>query len=200
MTNVGDLDVVDLEPAAEQLARLVAGAPRDLLDAHTPCPAYAVGDLVDHVGGLAIAFTGAAHKTPPAGGSAGASGDASRLGDDWRTRIPLDLASLAEAWRNPGAWSGTTEAGGIELPGEVAGLVALDELVVHGWDLARATGQSYRCDPVSLEAVHAFLGSFATGPGERREGPFGPVVEVPDDAPLVDRVIGLSGRNPMWTP
>ncbi len=36
-----------------------------------------------------------------------------------------------------------TKAGGVDLPGEVAGLVALDELVVHGWDVARATGQAY---------------------------------------------------------
>jgi len=78
MTNFADLDHVDLGPAAERLAQLVASTPGDLLDASTPCPAYAVGDLVDHVGGLAIAFTDAAKKTPPAGGSPGASGDASR--------------------------------------------------------------------------------------------------------------------------
>ena len=200
MTNFADLDRVDLGPAAAQLSQLVASTPGDLLDAPTPCPAYAVGDLVDHVGGLAIAFTDAAKKSSPAGGSPGASGDASRLGDDWRTRITEDLGSLAEAWRDPAAWSGTTEAGGLELPGEVAGLVALNELVVHGWDLARATGQRYHCDQASLEAAHAFLGSFATGPDERREGPFGPVVEVPGDAPLVARVVGLSGRRPEWTP
>jgi uncharacterized protein (TIGR03086 family) len=200
MTNFAELEHVDLGPAAERLAQLVASTAGDLLEGPTPCPAYGVGDLMDHVGGLAIAFTDAAKKTPSAGGSPGASGDASRLGDDWRTRIPRDLGFLAEAWRDPAAWSGTTEAGGLELPGEVAGLVALNELVVHGWDLARATGQPYQCDDVSLGAAHTFLGSFATGPGEQREGPFGPVVEVPDDAPLVGRVVGLSGRNPEWTP
>ncbi|HEX3565169.1 MAG TPA: TIGR03086 family metal-binding protein [Acidimicrobiales bacterium] len=200
MTNFAELDHVDLGPAAERLSRLVATTPGDLLEAPTPCPAYTVGDLVDHVGGLAIAFADAAKKTPPAGGSPGASGDASRLGDDWRIRIPSDLGSLAEAWRDPAAWSGTTEAGGLELPGEVAGLVAMNELVVHGWDLARATGQPYQCDEASLEAAYAFLGSFATGPDEQREGPFGPVVEVPDDAPMVARVVGLSGRHPEWAP
>jgi hypothetical protein len=40
-----------------------------------------------------------------------------------------------------------TEVGGNTLPGEVTGVVALDEVVLHGWDLARATGQDYRCDP-----------------------------------------------------
>jgi hypothetical protein len=52
-------------------------------------------------------------------------------------RIPQDLDSLADAWRDSAAWSGTTEAGGLELPAEVAGLVALNERVVHGWDLAQ---------------------------------------------------------------
>lgn len=80
-----------------------------------------------------------------------------------------------------------TETGGMELPGEVAGLVALDELVIHGWDLARALD----ADPASLQAVHTFLGSFAAPRSqEDGRGPFGPVVEVPDDAPLLARVIG----------
>ncbi len=43
-----------------------------------------------------------------------------------------------------------TSAGPIEMPGEIAGLVALDELVVHGWDLARATDQPYDVDDATL--------------------------------------------------
>jgi uncharacterized protein (TIGR03086 family) len=94
-----------------------------------------------------------------------------------------------------------TKAGGVDLPGEVAGLVALDEIVVHGWDVARATGQAYDCDAPSLEGVLGFVSQFS-GPGqeEARAGLFGPVVEVPDDAPLLDRVIGLTGRDPAWSP
>ena len=78
---------------------------------------------------------------------------------------------MAEAWRAPEAWEGMTRAGGIDLPGEVAGLVALDELVVHGWDVARASGQDFTCDEASLEAVHGFVSQFS-GPGQEaaREG------------------------------
>jgi uncharacterized protein (TIGR03086 family) len=192
---------VDLEPAARRLADLVAGVPDELLDAPTPCPAYTLGDLVEHVGGAASAFTGAAVKDLGDATSQGPSGDASRLGDDWRTRIPRDLAALADAWRDPDAWTGMTKAGGVDLPGEVAGLVALDEIVVHGWDVARATGQAYDCDTPSLEAVNAFVSQFSEpGQEEARAGLFGPVVEVPDDAPLLDRVIGLTGRDPAWSP
>jgi uncharacterized protein (TIGR03086 family) len=192
---------VDLTPAAQRLADLVSGIPDDLLDAPTPCPAYTLGDLVDHIGGAAVAFTGAAAKDTGDVTAQGPSGDASRLTDDWRTRIGRDLNGLAEAWRDPAAWTGMTRAGGIELPGEVAGLVALDELVVHGWDVARATGQAYECDPQSLEAVQGFVAQFSEpGLEAERAGLFGPVVDVPDDAPLLDRVIGLTGRDPAWSP
>jgi uncharacterized protein (TIGR03086 family) len=192
---------VDLEPAARRLADLVGGVPDELLDAPTPCPAYTLGDLVDHVGGAASAFTGAAAKDLGDATSQGPSGDASRLPDDWRTRIPRDLVALADAWRDPAAWTGMTKAGGVDLPGEVAGLVALDELVVHGWDVARATGQAYDVDAASLEAVHGFVAQFSEpGQEEMRAGLFGPVVVVPEDAPLLDRVIGLTGRDPAWSP
>jgi uncharacterized protein (TIGR03086 family) len=195
------MSLVDLEPAARRLGDLVGDIPDELLDAPTPCPAYTLGDLVDHVGGAALAFTGAATKDRGDATSQGPSGDASRLSDDWRTRIPRDLAALADAWRDPDAWTGMTKAGGVELPGEVAGLVALDELVVHGWDVARAMGQSYDCDAPSLEAVHAFVSQFSEpGQEEARAGLFGPVVDVPEDAPLVDRLIGLTGRDPAWSP
>lgn len=94
-----------------------------------------------------------------------------------------------------------TEASGVQLPGEVAGLVALNELVVHGWDVSRACGLAYDGDRSSIEAAHGFVAQFS-GPGQEaaREGLFGPVVPVPANAPLLDQVIGLSGRDPGWTP
>ena len=92
-------------------------------------------------------------------------------------------------------------AGGIDLPGELAGIIALDELVVHGWDVARASGQDFDEDRESLEAVHGFVKQFSgTGQEAAREGLFGPEIPVPDDAPLLDRVIGLTGRDPGWSP
>jgi uncharacterized protein (TIGR03086 family) len=192
---------VDIEPAAQRMADLVRGVPDQMLDAPTPCPAYNLGDLLDHVGGAALAFTGAARKETGDATSQGPSGDASRLGDDWRERIPRDVAALSDAWRDPEAWDGMTKAGGVDLPGGVAGLVALDELVIHGWDIARASGQRYEPDPESLEAVHGFVSQFSE-PGQEaaRAGLFGPVVDVPDDAPMLDRVIGLTGRDPDWSP
>lgn len=190
---------LDLEPAARRMAQLVRAVPDALLDAPTPCPDYTLGDLIEHLGGMALAFTAAADKDTGATGGQGPSGDASRLGPDWREQIPADVTAMAEAWRDPAAWTGMTQAGGLDLPGEVAGLVALDELVLHGWDVAQASGQPYDCEPELLDAVHGFVAQFS-GPGQEadREGLFGPVVAVPPDAPLLDRVLGLSGRDPAW--
>jgi uncharacterized protein (TIGR03086 family) len=195
------MTMVELGPAAERMAGLIEGVPDVLLGGPTPCPKYTLGDLVDHVSSLTLAFTAAARKDTGATRAGRARGDASRLGDDWRDRIPRDLAALAEAWRDPAAWTGMTRAGGIDLPGEVAGMVALDELVIHGWDVARASGQPYDSDHESLEAVHGFVAQMSGPEREQaREGLFGPEVPVPDDAPLLDRVIGLTGRDPAWSP
>jgi uncharacterized protein (TIGR03086 family) len=191
---------VDLEPAARRLADLVAGVPDGLLDAPTPCADYCLGDLIHHIGGLALAFTAAARKDRGEASDRRSKGDASQLGSDWRDRIPRDLATLAEAWRDPEAWSGMTRIAGLDMPGEVTGVFALDELVVHGWDVAQASGQPYDCDPVSLEVVHNLVAQFC-GPGldQQRQGLFGPEVAVSEDAPLLERVIGMTGRDPNWS-
>ena len=192
---------VDLGPASRRMAELIDQVPDDLLDQPTPCPAYTLGDLVDHVSGFALAFTAAARKATVPGMPDRASGDATRLGYDWRDRVGRELDALAEAWRDPAAWTGATRAGGVDLPGDIAGLVALDELVIHGWDVARASGQDYACDRDLLEVVYDFLAPLAQpGQEESRDGIFGPAVPVSSDAPLLDRVIGLSGRDPAWSP
>jgi uncharacterized protein (TIGR03086 family) len=194
------MPMVELGPAAKQIADLIEGVPDELLGAPTPCRDYTLGDLVDHIRQLTIAFTAAAKKDTAGMTSGRAPGDAKNLDDDWRTRIPRDLSALAEAWREPAAWTGMTMAGGIDLPGELAGIITLDELVVHGWDVARASGQDFDQDRESLEAVYGFVRQFSSAGEEAREGMFGPEVAVPDDAPLLDRLLGLTGRDPGWSP
>ena len=194
------MTLVDLEPAARRMADVIAGIPDDLLGGPTPCQAYSLGDLVEHVATFSIVFTAAAAKESGEIGSQPPSADASKLVEDWREQIPRDLEVLAAAWRDPEAWTGMTKAGGVDLPGELAGLIALDELVVHGWDLARASGQDYDIDRPTLEAVHGFLLQFAESDLKAvRDNIFGPAVEVPGDAALLDQVVGLTGRDPAWT-
>jgi uncharacterized protein (TIGR03086 family) len=176
------------------MASLVEAVPDDAHGQPTPCAHYTVGDLLDHIAGFALAFTAAAKKEPLEGSP---SGDAANLGADWRTRIPPDVLGVAEAWRDPEAWAGMTRAGGIDLPAEVAGVVALDELVIHGWDLAKATGQPAGYEGPGLEAVYGMVQHFKSS---GFEGLFGPSVAIPDDAPLLDRILGLAGRDPGWEP
>ncbi|MGH4024034.1 MAG: TIGR03086 family metal-binding protein [Pseudonocardiaceae bacterium] len=196
--------IVDLDPPARQLTQLLNGVTDDQLSASTPCEEYTVADLLEHISGFAIAFRNAATKTtgavdPPAGGASPDTVSGAGLHPDWRSRIPRQLDDLVAAWRVPSAWEGMTEAGGVTLPAEMMGRVALNELVLHGWDLARGTGQSFECDPTSAEACYELIQA-ATAPGEGApEGLFGPAVEVASDAPLFDRVLGLGGRDPSWT-
>lgn len=190
-------EMIDFAAQSRLVSRIAAQTSDEQLDAPTPCEKYAVRHLLGHLVGLAAAFQNVARKD--LGPMTGTSPDAFRpdVGPDWRAELDRNLAGMTEAWRAPEAWQGETEAGGVPLPGSVAGRIALNELVLHGWDLARATGQEYAPDAESLEASYALLSSWAGA----ESGPlFGAVVEVPDDAPLLDRVVALSGRRPAWTP
>ncbi len=187
---------LDLGRAARATATVVTGVRDDQLHDATPCPAYSVADLLDHIGGLAVAFTDAARKTAPEGGHEPFV-DGSRLEPGWRDRIARALTDLAEAWRSPGAFDGATMAGPVELPAEIAAQVALNEVVVHGWDLARATGQPYDPDADAVLTCLAFASSFEV-PEDADQGPFGSPVRVPDDAPALERLAAATGRRPDW--
>jgi uncharacterized protein (TIGR03086 family) len=89
-----------------------------------------------------------------------------------------------------------TRIAAMDMPGEAVAMVGLTEVVIHGWDLARATGQPYDVEPDIAEAVLANVAEFAAqGPVE---GLFGAAVPVADDAPILDRIVALSGRDPGW--
>ena len=195
---MADRTVLDFDPAVRQLKAVLGGVTDEQLSGVTPCPDWTVGALLDHLGGLAVAFTDAARKaSDPADTSPPPAPSADALDPRWRDTVPARLEALSEAWRDPAAWDGMTQAGGVTLPAAVMGVFALNELVVHGWDLARATGQPFEADPRGLEAVTALLAQAA---GEGAPRIFGPVVRVGEDASALDRVVGLSGRDPAWKP
>ena len=108
--------MLDLHPATGEVARLLEGVTDGQLTGPTPCPDYPVAALLDHLMGLTLAFTWAARKTTATGGggeSGPAPANAEHLRPDWRTVLPPRLGELAEAWRDPAAWEGMTEAGGV---------------------------------------------------------------------------------------
>jgi uncharacterized protein (TIGR03086 family) len=186
--------MTDLAPATAETARIVAGVRAEQLTDTTPCTGTSVAAMLDHLLGLTTAFRMAAEKVRPEGGP---SADAANLAPDWQTRLPAQLEALATAWRAPGAWDGMAEAGGVQMPASVMGVVALNEVVVHGWDVAAATGQEYRPDPASVQACLEMVGD-RTDATDEPEGLFGPVVPVPADAPPFDRLLGQTGRDPDW--
>lgn len=198
------MPILDLAPAAREVSQLLDAVTDAQLADPTPCVDTSVAALLDHLMGLSLAFTWAARKTTEVESGSDQPGTgtatAEHLDPNWRALLPRRLDELAEAWRDPTAWEGMAEAGGATMPADVIGTVALDELVLHGWDLARATGQPFGCDPANAEAVFAFT-SMSAQPEQaaNREGVFGPVVKVPEDASVVDRALGFAGRDPAWT-
>jgi uncharacterized protein (TIGR03086 family) len=191
---------VDLGPGVERLKDVLAGVDESQLGKPTPCPRFNVGNVIAHVGGFAQAFTAAGRKErsdilehPP-------TGDPTPLADDWRTSIPRDLDTLAEVWRNSAAWEGTTRIAAQDAPAEMVGATVADEIVVHSWDIARATGQDYDADPALLEAALGFLEAFTTPDAPAGDDvAFGPHHPTPPAARSVDRAVALAGRDPNWT-
>lgn len=188
--------MIDLEPPTRRLIAVIDAISDDELAAPTPCPGLSVGDLVDHLSVFAGSFVGSARKDPPRAGDAPVPA-AANLGPGWRARVSAELVALAGEWAEPSAWEGMTHAGTIELPAEMAGLVALDELVVHGWDLATATGRPFTVSDDEAEAAASFIRGFDVP----RDGAlFGPEVAVDARASSLDRLLGLAGRDQAWRP
>ncbi|WP_026928642.1 TIGR03086 family metal-binding protein [Glycomyces tenuis] len=191
--------VLDFKPVTERMAALLDGVDDGMLSKPTPCEEYTVGALLNHALGLSWAFTSAARKERGAHTDNPPAAPSPEVDPEWRTLLPRRLDALAEAWSRPGAWEGETTVGGVTMPGDVTGLVGLNEVAVHGWDLARATGQEYELDPEIIGALTALHGQGADDQAAR-DGIYGPAVEVAHDASPLDRLIAVTGRDPQWRP
>ena len=191
--------MIDLTPTAKRTSAVAAAVTDDQLDAPTPM-GEPVRVVIHHVLGLSTAFRDAARKQTGPTTSTAPTPERGPLPEGWRNEIDQRLAELAESWQAEGAWSGMTMAGGVELPDEVGGLIALNEVLLHGWDVARATGQPYRPTESECQAVLPIVTPESNDPeGSGRDGLFGPVVAVPEDAAPFDHVLGLAGRDPGWS-
>ncbi|MFE7276202.1 TIGR03086 family metal-binding protein [Streptomyces sp. NPDC057623] len=179
--------------ARERAVPVVRGISDAALRAPTPCAEYDVKDLVNHVFQVVVQFQRLAAKetsdfgeTPPdqVGGS-----------PRWRERLMDEADRLVSAWSAPGAEEGTT--GGMNMPARLVGSMALLDLTVHVWDLARATGQEY---PGVDEAVVAELSGAVDelAPTARKMGVFGEPVPAAEDASPFERLLARTGRDPHW--
>ena len=186
-----------VELAAAPTAAIVRRIEDDQLTAPTPCTEFDVRALIDHLLFWAPSLEGAARKelVPPREASAGYN---SAPADDERVALLDQIDRVVKAWSEPDAWVGRTRMGSpMELPAPMIGGMVLGEFVVHGWDLARATGQAPEWDDDVLSFVHRELE--LTAEQGRAMGVYKDRVAVPDTAPLLDRILGLTGRHPGWT-
>ncbi|WP_432933361.1 TIGR03086 family metal-binding protein [Microbispora sp. CA-135349] len=170
--------------ATERTVALVRAVRREQLGLPTPCAKFDVQDLINHLEWAAELFESLAHKGPRI--------EQGPYAGDFPERAERALA----AWSRPEAWEGTSPAMG--LPMTTLAHMYLVDMVVHGWDLATATGQEYEPDPEAVSRARSFTDKMVEM--GRQHGAFGPPVAVPDDAPPFDRLLGVIGRDPAWRP
>ena len=183
-------------PAA---AAIVAAAVRASTDADlaapTPCPDWDLRTLVRHFVGTSGAFVRAGQSK------------ALDTDDPWGTNAVLDesgwadqlagqVEAMGEAWSRPEAWAGSIK--GAQMPAPAVGELGLIELMLHGWDVARTSGQSLDVsDELGAELLRCLQPTLEPG---RQLEVYGPPVSVPEEASTFVRALGLSGRDPNWRP
>lgn len=181
----------DFFPATAAAARVVALVTDEHLDLPTPCEAWPVRDLLEHMAGFTARLAAVARQEEMTG-----EPPASGLPNGWRELLAQSFSDLADAWRKPEAWEGQGEAGGLSMPRAALGVIALDEVVLHGWDLATAIGAPFTVTTEDVEVCLPFAEQFAGMSG----GPFGAPLPDAMEASGLDRLLKLSGRDPASGP
>ncbi|MBB4692162.1 TIGR03086 family metal-binding protein [Paractinoplanes abujensis] len=148
----------------------------------TPCHEWDVRALTHHLLLVVEALEMAGHGEPIAD-------------EHWVSPSARSFdVGAADAWQGPEPWQRPVRMGGTPMPADMAVAMLVSDVAIHGWDLARATGQEYRVD----DGVAATTLRFVTTMGEqgRAMGIFAQPVTVPGDVSTFDRALALSGRNP----
>jgi uncharacterized protein (TIGR03086 family) len=182
--NGGHMDpITQLDQLGPHLGAVVAGITPDQLDNPTPCAEFTVRGVLEHMIGGATAFA-AAYR--------GAKSAEPDLRDPLGSFGPA-LGDLVAAICVPGALDRTVQAPFGEVPGDTfARFVALDGLV-HGWDLATATGQAYDPPDELVAAADAFAHQ-AIDP--MRDGKtFADAVEPTPGSSAIERLANYTGRR-----
>jgi uncharacterized protein (TIGR03086 family) len=194
MTTTTDTDRrPELYKAFEHAAGIIEGVRPGQLAGPSPCAAWDVAELIDH-----IVF--AANRAVVIG-----RGDA-----PVETGTPhVELAQAAAEVRRAGkeaaaAWSDGSRLlmqvkmpWGESYPGSVLVDMYLTELATHTWDLAAATGQLERLDPwLAASVIDAAQGMLKPEYRNTEGSPFGPEVDAPEGATTWERVAAFLGRHP----
>ncbi|MGW7410934.1 TIGR03086 family metal-binding protein [Streptomyces sp. NPDC054863] len=180
-----------LAVAAAHAEPVVRGVDDGQLGARTPCAEYDVRELLNHLFHVVVGFQALA-----ADKEADFSTTPDYLQEGWRDRFAAETALLVAAWAAPGADEGTK--GSMNLPARTVGSMALLDLTVHAWDLARATGQDFAPDEEGVRALGALVTQM--GPTARQMNVFADACPVPEGATPFEELLASTGRRPGWVP
>ena len=185
-----------LATALDGTGRLVAAVTEEQWALPTPCSDWTVRQLVNHVVGGNRLFTRVLSGEPlPPRDQLGARAAEDQLGTDPAAAYAGSAADLLSALRAPGVLAGTYTVPAATLPGPAIVHLRTVETLVHGWDLARATDRPAPFPEALAEGELAFSRDLLGRIPEGRH-PFGTSQPVDDDAPAIDRLAALLGRDP----
>jgi uncharacterized protein (TIGR03086 family) len=178
----------DLALALAATGRLVAAIDPRRWTAPTPCEGWDVRTVLNHVvGGMRL------YTAELTGTDAGGEHEDDWLGEDPVAAYRDAAARVLAAWRSPGVERRLIALSFGTVPASVAAVVELTEIVVHGLDIAVATGQEARVDQAQAERLLARMTGMGID-GFRGPGIFGPERPAPADAPAHRRLLAFLGR------
>ena len=183
---------IDVYEAARAQLRPILAAGSAQLGSSTPCTEWTVQSLINHAisvqqfaqdvlgpGTADSSIMGKVDHPLPAGGAEAAL---NAITD--QVLATLKSIKLEDTVETPFG----------SMPGGQFIMVPITDMIIHTWDLAKATGQNTTLDRGLAELGYNVVVGVA--PGGRERGAFGPEVIVPDTASFQDRMLGMSGRTP----
>ncbi|MFE3523218.1 TIGR03086 family metal-binding protein [Streptomyces sp. NPDC059161] len=180
---------------AAEAARIARGLDPGRLAGPTPCAEWDLRGLVNHwvlYGSHGLEHRALRKPLPDELTARDFTADA-----DWAEQYAAQLDRAVAAWADPAAWEGEIDLGGSAMPAKEIALMLIEELVLHGWDVARATGQEVRLSQESAAFVLRAVESNAEI--YRQYQGFADAVDRPATATTLERALAASGRDPQWT-
>jgi uncharacterized protein (TIGR03086 family) len=179
-----------VEKSANATATVARGVRPDQFDNPTPCGDWTVEELMNHLIGTMEYFAARGEGKP-----SDPPQPAPRTNyAETVKHLESAASATADAWGRPGAVEQTIDTGAGKMPGSAMATMVASEMLTHGWDLARATGQRMPADDVDVDQVLAGMKQSLT-PEARGQG-FGPEMQAPRDAPPIDQLAAFLGRKP----
>lgn len=186
----------NLSRALHQMSEVIGNVKPDQATGRTPCMSWDVQTLTSHVIGDVDHFT-----TFAAGGRPDWSQQTPRFGGDWQAEFDHRSPELIRTWRRIEDLDAPVKLPIGEFPSSFVVNQQVAELVVHAWDLARATGQHPNWDDEIASTALAWARP-ALKPefrgGEDTGKAFGLERPAPPGASPTDQLAAFFGRSADW--